>query len=74
MCALCSWLHAASSSNIERRTLIAAQRDLAIVADIDAHVIRLGGDFASRAATQPQVAARMRAELRDLRGAISALW
>lgn len=54
------------------RTLVSVQRELAIVADLDAHVVRLGGDFASRAATQPQLAARLRAELRDLRAAISA--
>lgn len=67
-----SWLRIASSSAVEMRALVSVQRELAIVADLDAHVVRLGGDFASRAATQPQLAARLRAELRDLRAAISA--
>ena len=54
------------------RALVATQRELGVVADLDAHIVRLGGDFASRAGEQPDLAPRLLAELRDIRAAISA--
>mmetsp|Transcript_46967 Transcript_46967/g.153830 ORF Transcript_46967/g.153830 Transcript_46967/m.153830 type:complete len:94 (+) Transcript_46967:1688-1969(+) len=65
------WLEAARSSADEMRRLVSAARELAIAGDLDAHIVRLGGDLAS--SPSADLAPRLHTDLRDLRAALSAL-
>ena len=67
LCALLdAWVAAAGRSFDEMSALLAAQRQHAIVADLDARILQLGGAF------EPSLAATVR-ELRRVREELAAL-
>ena len=67
---LADWLAAAHASRDELTALVAAQRSLGIVADLDGHIVRLG---AGVRADQAADAEALRAELRGIRAELTAL-
>lgn len=65
------WLRSAQTSAQEMASLVEKQRQLGIVVDLDAHIVRLGGDWSASSLTQP--ADQLRDDLRKLRADLSAL-